>query len=233
MMAWPVAALEGPPSRFQFLINVNQLIFRFETHFVLNIFRILGAVALVLCSVSLDQPVPLLTGGLAAALAFNLLRCGYGADGADQMFVIVLTGLTVASTFPPDSLGVWFGLWFIAAQLTLSYTVSGWAKVLGPRWRDGSGLAGVFSTYGYGFRAISRLFNAYPLMSFTVSWLVIVWEATFGLAWFLPPGGMIFYLTLGVLFHLGVGLVMGLNNFIFAFLAPYPIVWLCMITMKN
>ena len=144
------------------------------------------------------------------------------------MFVVVLAGLTLSSVFPPYELASWFGLWFIAAQLTLSYVISGVAKAIGPRWRDGTGLRGVVSTYSYGSPFASRVLEGAPFLSLALSWLIIAWESSFALAWFLPKEGVFLFLALGVLFHLGNAVFMGLNNFVFAFIATYPVTWLCM-----
>jgi hypothetical protein len=228
LMAWEVAELEWSPPRFEVLRALRRLFFGFRTFQALLLGRILGGFALLMTSLTLARPVPALSALLLLAVAIGLLRCAYGADGADQMNVVVLCALTIAGLFPEGDVGRRMAFWFVAAQLSLSYVVAGVAKAVSRSWWDGSGLAGVLSTHGYGAAWCARLFDQRHWLAAPLGWAVVVFESTFFAAWLVPwPWGAA-YLAMGAIFHLAVGALMGLNTFVFAFLAAYPLAWFCM-----
>lgn len=119
-------------------------------------------------------------------------------------------------------------LLFVSAQLTLAYTVAGVAKIISPLWWNGSGLAGVLGTRNYGTVTLARVYGRHKALAVASSIAVIAFETTFVLAWLLPPQAVAAYLSIGVVFHIGVAVMMGLNTFLFAFLAAYPVTWYCM-----
>jgi hypothetical protein len=51
---------------------------------------------------------------------------------------------------------------------------------------------------------------------------VIVFECLAPLLVFTGPAGCLLFLSMGVLFHVGIAALQGLNLFVFAFVATYP-----------
>jgi hypothetical protein len=229
IMAFPVTELEFNFPKSRIVSTLNKLLYSFESFKILTWLRIMGGGVLFFGSLLIDHPMPVLTGLLLLAIIIILFRSGgYGADGADQMYVVEFSGLTLAGLFPPDDIGQLISIGFIAAQLTLSYVVAGIAKAFGTPWWNGSGITGILSTYGYGYPILSRILQRNGWLALLLGWSVIIFESTFWVAWLLPPSGIAIYLLLGMMFHVGVSVVMGLNNFLFAFLASYPVTWYCM-----
>jgi hypothetical protein len=154
-------------------------------------------------------------------LAFSL-RQVFGEDGADQMNSIIV--VTIALCVGPHS-SPWLlemGLWFLALQACLSYFSAGVAKLVSPVWRSGAAVLLVFNTGSYGEESAGAFLTRYPALARAMTWGTIVFEVAFPACLLLPPS--LFWLTLccGVGFHLTIALVMGLNNFVWSFLAVYP-----------
>lgn len=163
------------------------------------------------------------TAPLAALTALNLfvsLRLPSGRDGADQMSSIALTALTLGA-FGDDSARV-LSVWFVATQGILSYVVAGIAKAAAKGWWTGGYLRGILSTTSYGDVRALKVFRRYPLLSTAASVGVIAFECTFWAVLVLPPKAAIAFLVLGFLFHAANAAIMGLNNFVWAFVATYP-----------
>ncbi len=159
------------------------------------------------------------------------LRHVFGRDGSDQMLVIVFSGLSayfvVAERFRI------YALLFVALEVTLSYVVAGYAKFVSPVWRRGDAIIGVLGTRCYGvprkFRVVAS--HYLPSISKAMCWSVILFECAFPLLWFAPKPIAILLLFSGVIFHAGVAVLMGLNVFFWAFLATYPAVLFCYLTL--
>ncbi len=146
------------------------------------------------------------------------LRLGYGMDGADQMYTMVLAGISLTLVSHAA------GLAFVAGHSLLSYWISGVAKLAGEEWRSGRAPAAIVSTVGHGSEFGARIVGrfsrplAYTTMGFEVAGPFLV---AFG-----PVGGVAFGIAaLG--FHVSIATVMGLNNFVWAFGSALPaVVWL-------
>jgi hypothetical protein len=165
-----------------------------------------------------SQTVP-----LAALTALNILvslRLPSGRDGADQMSSIALAALTLGA-FGDDTARV-LSVWFVAAQGILSYVVAGVAKAAAKGWWTGGYLRAILSTTSYGDVRSLKILRRYPLLSTAASVGVIVFECTFWAVLVLPPKAAVIFLVMGFLFHAANAAVMGLNNFVWAFVATYP-----------
>lgn len=165
--------------------------------------------------------------GLALSTLVLLLltaRQRYGQDGADQMTLIV--GITCTMTFAPGSTetAMQIGLWFLALQAVLAYLSAGIAKLVSDVWRRGLAVGLVVDTASYGSRAAGELLRRLTWMGRLLTWGTVVFELTFVLALIGPWQVTIALLVGGVVFHVGIAAVMGLNNFIPAFVSTYPAV---------
>jgi hypothetical protein len=149
------------------------------------------------------------------------LRSPYGQDGSDQMMLVIT--LTLAVTHLAGTAVAWsIGIWFLTAQLCLSYFVAGSAKAISPIWRSGEALELIFKTTMYGHPLAYRSLKGRRRLSQLSCWFVITLETMFPIVLIapLPVAGTV--MGLMALFHLITAVVMGLNTFFLAFLAAYP-----------
>lgn len=186
--------------------------------------RLLASLAMiVLALLNLLTPWPVF---LAFLVTFLIgIRSPFGLDGAHQMNIVILCGLFVSLVSPAGSLAQSAGLWFIAAQSGLSYLVAGTSKLSSTVWRDGSAPVGIFSTDIYGNEFVYRLLKTYPPISRLVAWSVVVFECSFVPLCLLGPQYAMPTIAVGLLFHFGTAVSMGLNTFLASFVAAYPAVW--------
>jgi hypothetical protein len=144
-----------------------------------------------------------------------------GQDGADQMALLVLLALSLWVVIPTPTARFAVCL-FIAGEGIASYAIAGYAKLGEAGWRDGSHLAAIFRTESYGVKWIGDLLLKHRALSVALSTTFIVWECTVLFAMFAPVPVAIAYLAVGVFFHVMNALIMGLNTFLFSFVATYP-----------
>jgi hypothetical protein len=162
---------------------------------------------------------------LALALLVNL-RHAHGRDGGDEMGIIVLAGLAVYRLAGPESAWRWAGVIFISAQATLAYMVSGVAKLVSMDWRSGKALPAILATEIYGQPRLLRYMH-WSGIFFVGSWSILLWETSFIGYWATPMPWAMAWLAAGLAFHIATAVVMGLNTFLLAFIAAYPILVLC------
>jgi hypothetical protein len=114
------------------------------------------------------------------------------------------------------------GVFALAGQATLAYFVAGAAKLASPVWREGGALLGVMQTQSYGDSFAARFAGNRPGFCAFVCWLTIVTETLFPLVLILPPALLMASLACFAAFHFSNAWFMGLNAFIWPFLATYP-----------
>ena len=159
--------------------------------------------------------------GLSNAALYPRHR--YGTDGSDQVssFVQTAAGMARLSKEPAvqDAL-----LWYVALQANLSYLVSGWVKLLGQPWRDGSALNGIMRTRTYGHEGLWNLTNRYPVPARYLAHGVLALECLFPVAYL--KGGALArpVMASAAAFHVANGYFMGLGRFVTAFEAMHPMV---------
>lgn len=183
----------------------------------------------ILFGLRLALSLALLTGVLTvwtlSALAVISLVMLHRFDGpynggSDKMSVLILWCLLLAHIMPTSYLQkAVFG--YLAIQLTLSYFVSGWVKLLNPEWRSGRALRDVFAFSAYPVSEGLRSLSNRPALCWTASWSVILFEVLFPLALFSQPV-LIAALTLAAGFHFANACLFGLNRFFWIWLAAYP-----------
>jgi hypothetical protein len=184
-------------------------------------FRICAAILLAACSILTVTAVCLFT--IALTSWFITVRTGIGGDGSDQMGYIASIGtlLTILGALRNDSLIAFAGVLLVASQATLSYFVAGLAKLISPTWRNGIALSDILNTYGHGHSAAEAMLIR-PKLCFGLCWLVILAETLFPLVLMLPPKTLYVALGASILFHFMTAYFMGLNTFVWAFIATYP-----------
>jgi hypothetical protein len=145
-----------------------------------------------------------------------------GGDGAEQLTTLTLIATWLAVMPTSSDLRVEFAVAFIGAQLVLAYVTAGIAKVMSPIWRQGQALAGILDTETYGHPTASALLHRSPAIAALLGWSVIAFECAFPILLFSPPWLAVALLGVGLSFHIGCALLMGLNTFLWAFPATYP-----------
>jgi hypothetical protein len=115
---------------------------------------------------------------------------------------------------------------YLGAQLTLSYFISGWVKIVNPDWRAGIALQQVFRFSAYPVSEGLRRWADRPQVLRIMSWAVMLFELAFPLT-LVSQASLAAGLTVAALFHLANACLFGLNRFFWTWVATYPaILWL-------
>ncbi len=145
--------------------------------------------------------------------------------GADRMAYLILMCLCL-SRWLPEPRWQEAALGYLAVQLTLSYAVSGWVKIVNAEWRNGRALADVFRFSAYPASESLRGFSKSPRLLTMMSWSVMLFEVLFPLA-LLNESALNAALGIAACFHLANAFLFGLNRFFWIWIAAYPaIIWL-------
>lgn len=174
-----------------------------------------------------------LTGPYGAAGSFSLAvsaglflllrwRRRLAGDGAEQMTAIILLAALVATVPSPGAVRTTAAVLFIAGQALLSYATAGIAKLASSTWRTGAALPQILSTHSHGNRWAASVLHRHHALAAAGCWSVIIWESTFGVLATASEQTLAVALAVGLAFHLGCAVLMGLNNFLWAFPATYP-----------
>lgn len=185
------------------------------------------------CAVAVIWPlqgwfrVAMLAAIVATGWLFKL-RKWLSEDGSDQMGQVVATGtlLTALGLQWQDLLLSLAGTLLIAGQLTISYFLAGAAKLISLEWRSGRALIGIMGTEGFGHDFAARVASSSAWFSIAFCWLLILGETVFPAAVIGPGPVLEVFLAVFALFHVATALFMGLNTYVWAFLAAYPSVLL-------
>ena len=151
-------------------------------------------------------------------------RTRFGGDGSDQMGMVIAAGVTIMSAglvFSDKDVAL-SGILAIGGQATLAYFVAGAAKFASPVWREGNALLGVMKTQSYGHAFTVDFAETRPRFCQFVCWTTIITEMLFPLVLFAPSGLAIAGLLCFAAFHFSNAYFMGLNAFVWSFLATYP-----------
>ncbi len=143
--------------------------------------------------------------------------------GSDSMLFQVQLGLLIGSLGFLEPTLVKLGLGWIAAQSVLSYFLAGVSKLRTDDWWNGRALQNLLASKGpyVVFAPARRLASHRPLCG-VLGGGMILFELLFPAVLILPMEGKIALLSLGLLFHLGNALLLGLNRFLWAWAATYP-----------
>jgi hypothetical protein len=163
--------------------------------------------------------VPLIAVALVLQVAL-LKRHHLSIDGSDQMTFVVLLACCLGR-LGGNPVGVRAAVTFLAAELSLSYLVAGAYKAKSPYWQSGHAFAMLVQTRMYGHRTAAHLVRRHPVLGHMAAFSVVVWESLFLLALTAPPPVAVGILVVGAGFHAGCGIIMGLNRFLWAFVASY------------
>jgi hypothetical protein len=160
-------------------------------------------------------------------LTFLVCRMIPLTKGADAQLTLI-TYSAMALTLVSDTRAVaGYCLSFLTLQLCLAYFAAGLHKLRSSSWRNGYALPALLSPRLFGFPAFGAWLVRHRLPTLFLAWATIVWEVSFPVVLVAPREICLGYLACGVLFHLATAFTMGLNKFIWAFLALYPAAIYC------
>jgi hypothetical protein len=162
---------------------------------------------------------------VATQIFLGLRTAGLGTAGSDLMTLTICGSSWLTTVLVHNSVTMQAGLWFVAAQACLGYTVAGVAKLKAPSWRSGQAIVAVLSTYSYGNQRLHAILSPRPRLCAALCWAMMLWEATFPMVLVVPNRFLFPLLAAGVLFHASLAAVMGLNLFLFTFPATYAAIW--------
>ncbi len=169
---------------------------------------------------------------IAASIVMSW-RAPLGLDGSDQMSLIIFVAVAIYKLFPGDVHVAQASLWFIAIQGCLSYFVAGIAKVISPVWRSGEAVRRVLGTRTYGSSRSASLVSGRYGVCVALSWLLMLFECSFPLALAFGKTGFAVFAVLGIFFHISNAVIMGLNTFVWAFVATYPAILFCAVSLRQ
>jgi hypothetical protein len=124
----------------------------------------------------------------------------------------------------PDERAGRVGLGYVAAQLVLSYFVAGSVKLRQGAWRDGSALSALLGARQYAPSPSRALRVASGPVAPLASRALVLFECAFPLALCGRPYCLVL-MAIGAAFHVVNARVLGLNRFLWAWLAAYPALW--------
>jgi hypothetical protein len=140
--------------------------------------------------------------------------------GSDRMGFLILLCVCI-SRWAPSPYWQQIALGYLALQLTLSYAVSGWVKIVRREWRSGEALVDVFRFSAYPVSESLRGFSRSPRLLLVMSWWVMLFEVLFPIALFNSTALKV-ALVITATFHLLNACLFGLNRFVWIWLAAYP-----------
>jgi hypothetical protein len=185
---------------------------------------VLGALLLFACDGGLywKYCVPALL--ILSLLVGRMLPLTQGADSQLNAITCSAISLSLLSDTP---VAAGYCLYFLTLQLCFAYFAAGFHKLRSPVWRDGSALPGILSARLFGFPALGAWLGRHRGLWLPLSWATVVWEVSFPLVLVAPRQVCLCYFACGMLFHVATALTMGLNKFIWAFIALYPAAIYC------
>ncbi len=139
--------------------------------------------------------------------------------GSDSMTGLVLFTL-LASEFLPDP---WrqLPLAYLAIQTVLSYALAGWAKALRREWWSSVALTQILNSKAYDFSSRVKAWGHSSRHLRLASFALLGFELLFPLVLLGSPW-IELGLGMGALFHVGNAYALGLNRFLWAWMAAYP-----------
>lgn len=145
--------------------------------------------------------------------------------GSDRMGLLILCCLCLVHAIPSLQWQEYvFG--YLALQVTLSYFMSGWVKIVNSEWRSGRALQDVFLFSVYPASESFRRLASRPKLLWLASWGVMLFELLFPFT-LLSQKLLAVGLVIAATFHLANACLFGLNRFLWIWIAAYPsLFWL-------
>jgi hypothetical protein len=184
----------------------------------------LGALLLTGVDVGLSWKLETAALLVVSLPVYTLLPFTRGADSQLNAITFSAISLTLLSDTPTAAS---YCLYFLTLQLCLAYFAAGSHKLRSPDWRRGSALAGILSTRLFGSPRLAAWLGRHRRLARASALAVVAWEVSFPAVLVAPREIALGYFACGVLFHVATAFTMGLNKFLWAFLAVYPAAIYC------
>lgn len=216
---WPVLAEVQRYLPYELRTPLHQILFApiRLAQYDLSLFLIAILILLVL---ALVLRANYFTSAIIFWLSFSLSRLAFpianGSDYVLNLFLFLSVFLPIAPTWKPSHLRIIqlnisnFVFLFCRVQLSLIYVLSGFDKLISEPWRSGDA---VFSIVN-----LEYFINPHLTISLSqgwfiiIAWMIILFELFFPvLVWF--KGFRAYALVLGIIFHLGIIVVLSLPDF--------------------
>lgn len=191
--------------------------------FVLGLYGVSGLVLCVRPEAGLLRQWALLAL-VAASFLWEFRSVSLATYGADHLRTIVALALLVQSFAPASRLVGAAALLFLAAVAAFIYLGSGLLKRRQSKWRNGTALVQVLRLEVMGCPPVGQWVSRFPLAARLATWGVMLYQICFPFA-LVHPAAALGFITGGVLMHLGIGVLMGVNRFIWTMGSFYPAVW--------
>jgi len=166
------------------------------------------------------------------------LRALFTQDGGDNVMVTMIPILLLASTynifngklnnnFKNEALKL---IPFLAGigiivEFCLIYFAAGFSKALQPVWQNGEALYYILRIEDFRASDLNILLTKNAFFVKFSTWFTLFWELTFPLAiWFKKFRNI--YLIAGIGLHIGIWMLMRIDNFSFVMLSIYPVFFL-------
>ncbi len=147
-------------------------------------------------------------------IEFRLPELGDGGDNVVRLALLYMLFLLPAGARPArGGLAVWIhnvAVLALALQLVVLYATSGWMKAFGERWHAGTAMYYISQVEWFSLPSLRPLFHD-PLVTTVSTYLPMAYQVLFGVAILSPL--KLPWLLLGVGFHVGVAVFMGLVTF--------------------
>lgn len=156
------------------------------------------------------------------SLALTVYREIKFLDAGYSFLLMLCAALWVQSWSPTSHMVQKAFLFFLSFQLVLAYTTLGFRKLSQQEWRSGHVGVTIFRDPSWVFRRFLHLGWNSPDFVARSEQLLIIWQMSFPFILILESPYYLIYILVGVLFHFINALFMGLNVFLFSWLAAYP-----------
>jgi len=156
---------------------------------------------------------------------FALRYRGSFNGGSDYLGLIISLGASLILLFPGNTLVIHGVLYYLALQLSLSYFFAGLIKIKKPLWQKGLALPQFLNHTIFFKSTLIKKLTLNTRLMFLLSWMIMLWEITFPLAW-LNPQWCLISCAIGLIFHLANFWFFGLNRFLLLWPLLYPILYL-------
>ena len=166
------------------------------------------------------SPLPALSVLIVATALFHL-RARPALDAANQYSLMLLL-VAVPAEYLRSNAAYTIALVFLAGMAALSYGTAGFLKLTRRGWFNGSYARYVVSTACFGDPALFRLYTLHPSLAQISGSVMVAGECLLAFAALTPPPACALLLGFGLLLHIGIARVLGLNTYVWAFAALYP-----------
>jgi len=214
VFAWPILRAELATAP-RWLRAIADRVFSYRGIMVVLAIQLASALALPWLA---HPALPWLV--FATSLLISIRFRGTYNGGSDAMLLVVMLALGLARSAPGSPLAA-AGLAYAAAQLVLSYFVAGIAKLPDPAWRSGRAVPMLMRLPQYRAPAWATNVLSRPWVARCAAWSMLAFECVFPLA-LARPSVCVVLLICGAAFHVVNAVVLGLNRFLWTWLAAYP-----------